>query len=185
MAKALQPIAPGTLARWIGPEIENMDAAAQRRLGERARFTRALRAYLTATSPDYGQKRPMFERTVAELNRALGMGVSVRTADRWCRRFERGGARALVDRRGRPPGGMRVSVAALARFGRFLAAGSTKKQAHRDTLAWARRRGLVWPASTRTLDRLIHGGEIDLESLAAGPEQPDDPRSYLKVINPN
>lgn len=92
-----------------------------------------------------------------------GQRISGTQVRRWVATYRRLGFRGLVDRRGRPRQAVRISLAAMAYYAGLLARRATKLNAHRVTRRQALRRKWAWPASARTLAKILAVGVAEVE----------------------
>lgn len=99
----------------------------------------------------------------------VGRDVPPPTARRWIRAYRRGGAVALVDRRGRGRPTQGVDVGLLLAFCQHVAAGDSVAEAHRKVRARAEREGLAWPRSPRSCQQWV-SGQTD-PRVSVGPDR--------------
>ncbi|MEW6249859.1 MAG: hypothetical protein AB1716_04375 [Planctomycetota bacterium] len=94
----------------------------------------------------------------------LGRRVRDRQLREWRAKYAAGGARALLDTRGRPArGGAPVAPEALLFFCDRVAEGCSIAEAHRRTRGFAEGSCQTWPRSLRTVRAMLADGRIAVQ----------------------
>lgn len=138
-------------------------------------------AYCRAAGVGRGRIEEAREEFVRGMKVAWGRRISRGTLRNWQRRLKLGGAAALVDGRGRPPGSVPLDAALFLAFCRFLRRGVSLRAAHWRIRERAWQEGVWWPCLDTLRARLRERQAV----VEGRPRARGNPRYLVKALSKN
>lgn len=175
LTRAVKPIGDAELRHAVGPVF---DALSPRQRDDLRVKLLAVRSALSFSRFAKGRALAIRSANIHEtVQHVVGRQFCTSTLRGWLRVYRHGGARALLDTRGRPRGHMGLDPMCLVTFARARKGGLSVREAHRRARQLAEQRQLSWPRSDRTVAAILAEGVATIDWPKPPPSP--DPNSHL------